>query len=223
MRAAIIAFIVLAGSAGCGTAHAAQLGIYAGISYAMVEKDSTRSAFEDEALLVYNAFGFSPTSTTASLDPKDSSYGFVVGWRLTEHIALEGGYLDLGRFTYSANMPTVATRDGSLKMNAWNLDVVGSYPLGSQFSVFGKLGVAAHRAKFHCEGTGIACSNPSRKASGTSLHYGVGVEWAFSPNWFARAEYEVVKKVGDPFNATGTTGTSRADVKLGSIGIGYRF
>ena len=45
MRAAIIAFIVLAGSAGCGTAHAAQLGIYAGISYAMVEKDSTRSAF----------------------------------------------------------------------------------------------------------------------------------------------------------------------------------
>ena len=100
MRAAIIAFIVLAGSVGFGSARAAQLGIYAGISYAMVEKDSNRAAFENEALRVYDAFGFTPTSTSASLDSKDSSYGFVVGWRLTEHIALEGGYLDLGDVVY---------------------------------------------------------------------------------------------------------------------------
>jgi OOP family OmpA-OmpF porin len=165
------------------------------------------------------------TAFTSQGDEDDQGHKLQLGYRFNPYLAVEGGYMDLGRFTYSArsSAPLVATRDGSLKMNAWNLDVVGSYPLGSQFSVFGKLGVAAHRAKFHCEGTGIACSNPSRKASGTSLHYGVGVEWAFSPNWFARAEYEVVKKVGDPFNATGTTGTSRADVKLGSIGIGYRF
>ena len=100
MRAAIIAFIVLAGGAGAGTARAAQLGIYAGISYAMVEKDSTRSAFEDEAFAIYDAFGFTPQTTTGSFDSKDSSYGFVVGWRLTEHIALEGGYMDLGEVVY---------------------------------------------------------------------------------------------------------------------------
>src|SRR4030095_1110123 len=100
MRAAIIAFIVLAGSVGAGTARAAQTGIYAGVSFAMVEKDSSRSAFQDEAVLVYDSFGFTPTSTSASLDPKDSAYGFVVGWRLTEHIALEGGYLDLGTVAY---------------------------------------------------------------------------------------------------------------------------
>ena len=179
---------------------------------------SGRKAQSDAVVSVLGVVPF-----TSQGDEDDQGHKLQLGYRFNPYLAVEGGYLDLGRFTYSANMPTVATRDGSLKMNAWNLDVVGSYPLGSQFSVFGKLGVAAHRAKFHCEGTGIACSNPSRKASGTSLHYGVGVEWAFSPNWFARAEYEVVKKVGDPFNATGTTGTSRADVKLGSIGIGYRF
>ena len=50
MRAAIIAFIVLAGSVAAPAARAAQLGIYAGVSYVMVEKDSTRSVFEDEAL-----------------------------------------------------------------------------------------------------------------------------------------------------------------------------
>ena len=100
MRVAIIAFIVLAGSVGTGTARAAQLGIYAGISYSMVDKDSNRSDYANEALAIYNAFGFTPQTTTASFDAKDSSYGFVVGWRLTEHIALEGGYMDLGDVSY---------------------------------------------------------------------------------------------------------------------------
>src|SRR5688572_3952043 len=100
MRAAIIAFIVLAGSAAAGPARAAQLGIYAGISYAMVEKDSDRSVFENEVAAIYNAFGFVPESTTVSFDTEDSAYGFVVGWRLTEHIAVEGGYLDLGEVKY---------------------------------------------------------------------------------------------------------------------------
>jgi len=165
------------------------------------------------------------TAFTSQADEKDQGHKLQLGYRFNPKLALEGGYMDLGRFTYSAvsSAPLVATRDGNLKMNAWNLDVVGSYPLGSQFSVFGKLGAVAHRAKFECQGTGVACQNPSRKATGTSLHYGLGLEWAFNTNWFARAEYEVVKKVGDSFNANGTTGTSQADVKMGSVGIGYRF
>lgn len=100
MRVAIIAFIVLAGSVGARAAHAGQLGIYAGVSYSMVEKDSDRSVYANEALAIYNAFGFTPQSTTASFDSEDSSYGFVVGWRLSEHLALEGGYMDLGDVGY---------------------------------------------------------------------------------------------------------------------------
>ena len=83
MRVAIIAFIVLTGGVGTGTARAAQLGIYAGVSYSMVDKDSNRSDYANEALAIYNAFGFTPQTSTASFDAKDSSYGFVVGWRLT--------------------------------------------------------------------------------------------------------------------------------------------
>ena len=183
-----------------------------------VTNTSGRTAQSDAAVSTLGAVAF-----TSQGDETDRGHKLQLGYHLSPSLAVEGGYMDLGRFTYSADMPTVATRAGNLKMSAWNLNVVGTYPLGAQFSVFGKLGVAAHRTKFHCEGTGIACVNPSRKASGTSLHYGVGVEWAFSPNWFARAEYEVVRKVGDSFNTGGTTGTTQADVTLGSIGIGYRF
>lgn len=183
-----------------------------------VTNTSGRTAQSDAAVSTLGAVAF-----TSRGDETDRGHKLQLGYRFSPSLTVEGGYMDLGRFTYSADMPTVATRAGNVKMSAWNLDVVGAYPMGSQFSVFGKLGLAAHRTKFHCEGTGIACVNPSRAASGTSLHYGVGVEWAFSPNWFARAEYEVVRKVGVAFNAGGTTGTTQADVKLGSIGIGYRY
>ena len=44
VRAAIIAFIVLAGSA-AAPAAAAQLGIYAGLSYLMADKDADVSLF----------------------------------------------------------------------------------------------------------------------------------------------------------------------------------
>ena len=165
------------------------------------------------------------TSFTSSADEKDHGYKAQFGYRFNRNFAVEGGYMDLGRYTYHADgtAPITATRDGKGPMDALNVVVVGSLPLTEQFSLIGKLGVAAQRMRFHCEGTGIACSNPDRTSHGTSLQYGAGVEWAFTPNWFVRGEYEVVQKIGDSFNANGTTGTSRADLKMGSVGVGYRF
>lgn len=164
------------------------------------------------------------TAFTSQADETDTGYKLQLGYRFNRHFAIEGGYMDLGRYTYDAvaTVP-VATRTGSVDIDAWNLTAVGSLPLTERFAVIGKLGAAAHRLKFHCAGTGIACVNPDRKASGTSLHYGLGVEWTFSPNWFVRGEYEVVRKVGDAFDFNGTNGTSRADVKMTGVGIGYRF
>ncbi|MFZ5614628.1 MAG: outer membrane beta-barrel protein [Pseudomonadota bacterium] len=164
------------------------------------------------------------TAFTSQADEKDKGYKFQAGYRLTPHFAIEGGYMDLGRYTYNAvaTVP-VATRNGKGTIDAWNIDVIGSLPLTDQFSLLGKLGVAAHQLKFHCDGTGIPCANPDRKARGSSLHYGVGVQWALTQNWFVRGEYEVIRDVGDVFNFNGTTGTSEADLKMGSIGVGYRF
>ena len=75
---------------------------------------------------------------------------------------------------------------------------------------------------YQCTGT-VYCGTASRSASGTRLHYGLGVEYAFASNGFARAEYEVFAKVGDSMGADGTSGTSQKDVRLGSVGVGYRF
>jgi hypothetical protein len=207
MRAAIIAFIVLAGSAGAGAAHAAQTGIYAGVSFAMVEKDSTRSAFDDESLLVYNAFGFTPTSSSASLDPKDNSYGFVVGWRLTEHIALEGGYMDLGTVAYKdrstglfANTPPPENWAQNIETSTSGiaLSALGILPLSYRWEIFARGGVLIANSEESVFITdGINSQKLRATQSSFDLFAGAGVSCSLAEIYNIRLEYGRVFDAGD--------------------------
>lgn len=227
MRAAIIAFIVLAGSVGAGTARAAQLGIYAGVSFAMVEKDSSRTAFEDEALLVYNAFGFTPTSTSASLDPKDSSYGFVVGWRLTEHIALEGGYMDLGTVAYKdrstglfANTPPPENWAQNIETSTSGiaLSALGILPLSYRWEVYARGGVLIANSE---ESVFITDNINSQKLRATQssfdLFAGAGVGFSLAEIYNIRLEY------GRVFDAGDDKVLNEADVDMATLNVTVSF
>jgi OmpA-like transmembrane domain len=227
MRAAIIAFIVLAGSVAFGSAQAAQLGIYAGISYAMVEKDSTRSAFENEVLGIYDAFGFTPTSSSASLDARDSSYGFVVGWRLTEHIALEGGYLDLGDVVYKdrstglfANTPPPENWAQNLETSTSGiaLSALGILPLSYRWEVFARGGVLIANSE---ESVFITDGNQSQKLranqSGFDLFAGLGVSFSLAEIYNVRLEY------GRVFDAGDDAVLDEADVDMATLNVTVSF
>lgn len=213
-----LALLTLAASGLAPSISVADSGLYLVASYGLTDTSGRKS----QADTTISNLGV--TAFTSTADEKDNGYKLQVGYRFNPYVAVEGGYMDLGRYTYHA-VATVpaATRDGKGTIDAWNIDVVGRLPVGGQVSLLGKVGAARHQLKFHCDGTGIACVNPDREAKGTSLHYGIGAEWAFSPSWFARGEYEVVQKIGDSFNTNGTSGTSREDLKMGSVGVGYRF
>jgi hypothetical protein len=225
MRAAIIAFIVLAGSVGFGSARAAQLGIYAGISYAMVEKDSTRAAFENEALGIYDAFGFTPQSTSASLDSKDSSYGFVVGWRLTEHIALEGGYLDLGDVVYKdrstgvfANTQQNWGQNIETSTSGIALSALAILPLSYRWELFARGGALISNSE---ESVFITDGNQSQKLranqSGFDLFAGAGVSFSLAEIYNVRLEY------GRVFDAGDTDLLDEADVDMLSLNVTVSF
>jgi hypothetical protein len=227
MRAAIIAFIVLAGSVGAGTARAAQTGIYAGVSFAMVEKDSSRSAFQDEAVLVYDAFGFTPTSTSASLDPKDSAYGFVVGWRLTEHIALEGGYLDLGTVAYKdrstglfAGTPPPENWAQNIETTTSGiaLSALGILPLTYRWETYARGGVLIANSE---ESVFITDGVNSQKLRATQssfdLFAGVGVSFSLAEIYNIRLEY------GRVFDAGDDKVLNEADVDMASLNVTVSF
>lgn len=204
-----------------GVAHAQvdATGYYAYLSTGRTQTD--RKAEVDASLI--NA-GVAPGALSSKADDKDTGWKLQAGYRINRYLAVEGGYADLGSFIYDATATApVATRHGDIKTDGWNIDLVGYLPFTDSVTGFGRLGAYRYDTNLACSGTGIACSNPSRSKKGTSTHYGLGVDWTFARSWFARFEYEVYTRVGEAFNANGTTGTTRADVKMGSVGVGYRF
>ena len=201
-----------------GLAMAADTGFYGYVSLGQAESDR-----KNEGDTVLRNLGI--TAMTSTADDTDTGYKLQLGYQFNRHFAVEGGYVKLGKFNYKAasTAPVVATRDVDIDTDGWNIGVVGKLPLSEQFAAFGKVGAVYSETDYTCRGTGIACTNPNRTAKETSAYYGLGLDWNFSRNWFARAEYEVFTDVGESLNSTGGIGTTRADVKMGSIGIGYRF
>lgn len=218
MKSKQSAFVLTALIAGlCASAQAADTGFYGYLSAGQSQSD--RKAEADRALT-----GAGATAFTSSIDDTDTAYKIQAGYRFSKNLTIEGGYAKLGEFTYRAAITAPVTETGvvAIEGDGWNLDLVGRLPFNDSLSGFAKLGAFVYNLDYQCTGT-VYCGTASRSASGTSFHYGLGLDYAFAGNWFARAEYEVIADVGDPMSADGTTGTSQEDVRLGSVGIGYRF
>jgi OOP family OmpA-OmpF porin len=214
----IVVILGLAAGINAGMAQAADTGFYGYLSAGQSKSD--RKAEGDQALA-----GAGATAFTSSFDDTDTGYKLQAGYQINKNLAVEGGYADLGKFNYSSNITAPIATSGviTLKVDGWNIGVVGRLPFSDTVTGFAKLGAFAYTADYACTRTGPVCVTPTRTASGTSTNYGVGADFTFAGNWFARAEYEVYTRVGDPMSADGSTGTSRADVNMASVGIGYKF
>ncbi len=210
--------VALIGGLSSTTAQAADQGFYGYVSVG--SSNSDRKGEGDTALTNLGATAF-----TSSMQSTSSGYKVQLGYQINSNFAVEGGYVDMGKFSYHATVtaPTSATRDIAITATGLNLDAVGRLPILDELAVFGKLGVVSYNLKYACQATGIACLTPTRSSNGTPLHFGLGMDWNLTQNWFARAEYEIFKNVGERSNATGSRGTSQADVKMANIGIGYKF
>jgi OOP family OmpA-OmpF porin len=218
MKSKQTAFALTALIAGLSaSAQAADTGFYGYLSAGQSQSD--RKAEADQALT-----GAGATAFTSSVDDTDTAWKIQAGYRFNKNLAIEGGYAKLGELAYHAAItaPVAETGVVAIDMDGWNLDVVGRLPFNDSFSGFAKVGAFVYSVDYQCAGT-VYCGTASRSASGTSFHYGLGLDYTFAGNWFARAEYEVFAKVGDSMSADGATGTSQEDVRLGSVGIGYRF
>jgi OmpA-like transmembrane domain len=204
--AAIIAFIVLAGSALGSPAGAAQLGIYAGVSFAMVEKDSDRSLYENEAFAIYDAFGFTPLSTVATFDAKDSAYGFVVGYRLAENLALEGGYMDLGNVVYrdrsdgvfDNTSPESWAQNVDTGSSGIALSALGILPLSYRWEVYGRAGLLLANSTETVFITDNIGSERLRGSKSTAdLIGGIGISCSVVDIYNLRLEFQRVFDAGD--------------------------
>lgn len=223
--AAIIAFMASAWSV-AGTAGAAEFGIYAGIAYAQGERDADAAEFASATRFIYETNGFTPLDSTATFDAEDSGYGFVVGYRLLENLAFEGGYLDLGDVSHRDR--SAGLFDGTAPENwAQNIDsrtsgialsALGILPLGYRAEIYVRGGIllASNRADIFITDN-MSSANLRVTQSGVDLLAGIGASLTFAEIYGVRLEFQRIFDAGDPE----TLGEGDAD--LLTIGVTVSF
>lgn len=195
---------------GSPVAFAAEPGWYGGINIGQ-----TRSKI-DEAKIMSNLLANGFTTTAMSSDNRDAGFKVFGGYQFNRYLALEGGYFDLGQFSFTANTLPLGSLNGNIDLKGFNLDVVGTLPFTERFSAFARVGANAAKAKDTFGGTGlvfVSNRNPSKRE--TNMKFGGGLQYQFTDAFSMRAEIERYR-VND---AVG----SRGDIDMASIGLVYRF
>jgi len=158
--------------------------------------------------------GLTVQSTTE--DNSGTGYKLFGGYQLNRNFAIEGGYFDLGKSSYTFNTTPVGTFNGQTRVRGLNLDLVGMLPVTDRFSVLGRIGAAYAQSRASFNSTGnvpVNTTNPRR--NDTNLKVGLGMQYAITEALAVRAELERYR-INDPIR-------NRGHIDMASVGLIYRF
>ena len=145
----------------------------------------------------------------SNCDDTDTGWKLFGGYRFTQYVAIEAGYVDLGE--YSGNSGGISA---SAEVTGVTAHVVGTLPLHERFSLIGRLGTIYADVDAKASGFGISVSEDDQSFA---FAVGVGAEVNITDQFSLRAEYELFKDVGDDDS------TGEDDVYLASISAVFRF
>lgn len=112
----------------------------------------------------------------------DTAWKAIVGYQITPHFAVEGGYTDFGKYSASGTPGSV-----NFDATAWELLGLLSWPLGERFSVYGKAGFYFWEAKANVS---AGATRVGLSDDGTSWTVGLGLAYDLTRNVTARAEWQ---------------------------------
>ncbi|RTL49124.1 MAG: hypothetical protein EKK46_14930 [Rhodocyclaceae bacterium] len=165
---------------------------------------------------------FNTGATQVWVTPRaeDVMWKAYAGYRISPRWSVEGGYWDFGKTGYSADIssPVTTTVDRQFRGYGLGADAVFWLPVTKAFTGFTKLGGVQVAAKASAATPGGGLSPlPEQSSSTFNLHWGLGGEYALTPNLAVRMEYETINRAGDN-NKFGT-----ADIILWTLGGAYKF
>ncbi len=176
---------------------------------------STRADFDNASInRTLTGQGLAVRSTTE--DNSGTGYKLFGGYQLNRNFAVEGGYFDLGRSSYTFNTTPVGSFNGETRVRGLNLDLVGMLPVSDRFSVFGRIGAAYAQSRASFTSTGAVAANTTNpRRNDTNLKVGLGMQYAITEALAVRAELERYR-INDPVR-------NRGHIDMASVGLVYRF
>jgi len=170
----------------------------------------------DEQRITDTVLPVGVTSTSISSDDRGNGYKLFGGYQFNRNFAIEAGYFDLGKFSFSSTTAPVGTIDGNLRVRGLNLDLVGTLPLTERFSALARIGAQHTRTRDEISGTGAdAGVSAMQRDGGRHVKLGAGLQYEFNRSMFLRGEAE-------RYRVKDGTG-SRADIDLYSVSLVFPF
>jgi len=114
----------------------------------------------------------------ASCDERRQAYKVFGGYRLSRHLALEAGYVDLGKVTATSGNAFTETKPRGIAGH-----VVGIWPVTDRLSVLGRAGLIYGDAK-------VSGSVATRNDKGTELAWGLGAQLVFRRDFIVRLDWD---------------------------------
>ncbi|MCQ4346848.1 outer membrane beta-barrel protein [Pseudomonas stutzeri] len=156
------------------------------------------------------------TNLSSSVDDDDLAYKVGMGIQLNRYFALEGTWVDLGKFDYRG-----VGNEGALAVGMESKGVggslVGRLPFEDGLSLYARVGWHSLKTKVSARAVGGGGSaSASSEDSETVGSWGLGVAWQFSPQISLLGEFERYRDVGSD-ELTGGDG----DIDFWSVGLRY--
>jgi hypothetical protein len=212
-RCASTVFCVVFWVAAADDAVAAERGLYVGGHVGKASKDAPRSFYELFNSDIQTFAFFTPTEQTTSFDDSDTAFGIAIGYRLTPHLAIEGGYNNFGEVTYSSrasgNFPQESgTANVSIvsETTGFTVAALGVLPVTRDWELFGRAGVliADNKIKIRVTAEGQQFVPPlgnsfsgSDSQGTTEMFAGVGIGRRFFEIYDLRLEYQRAFDAGE--------------------------
>ncbi|HUG24765.1 OmpA family protein [Piscinibacter sp.] len=170
----------------------------------------------DEERITASLLAAGLTTTAMARDEKDTAYKLFGGYQFNRHFALEGGYFNLGDFSFTSTTAPAGTLSGKIRLQGLNLDLVGTLPLTERLSAIGRVGAQYARARDTFSGTGaVSVLNPDPSKSASNYKLGVGLQYEVNRSFLVRGEaerYRINDAVGN-----------RGDVNVVSLSLVFPF
>lgn len=214
-RLASALFCAVFGVAAAHDAAAMERGLYVGGHFGQSSKDAPRTFYELFNSDIQSFAFFEPTGQTSSFDDSDTAFGLSVGYRLTRHFAVEGGYHQFGEVSYRSRAngnfpmePGTANVNIDTETTGFTLALLGVLPLTREWELFARAGALFASNKLQIEvnaegqqflpplGTHFAAQD---SGSTTETYAGVGISRAFYEIYGVRLEYLRAFDAGDEF------------------------
>lgn len=163
----------------------------------------------------YEDTKFTPVDRTDSVgnstDRDTFGAGAYAGYQYNQYMGFELGYDWFGKMKYKG-----AGNSGDLKSMGVSLTTKLSYPVMDDLDVYTRLGGMVWRTDVKANQEGF--DKYKENDTGVSPVYALGVEYAITPNWATRLDYQWVSNIGDKDNLG-----VRPDNGMLSVGLAYRF